>query len=365
MSEFGDIFYAYESHVQDACLDAIEKCNMFLLIVGNSYGSLYHNESDAKDIPSSVTLKEFSKALEVDIPKHVFINRLVEHDYRNFRKHFEEKLKEYFDKHDVNDDETQPAISRVRAEIDRNYPFPQSNYRFVFHFLDQIIDLKANNAVFTFEVFGDVKEQLRRQWAGFIYEALSTSRTVSTRVVEEFTSRIDSLERILRQLVTSKKEDSSGQISLNIDVISQSLAPAELEQAQEILEESIREIFYGLDGERGYLTSELKHESVSKWLDSLESLLKNYKWSKTVPFEDVIKELRCKYRFYTSRDRDIPTKHLMRFYGLYRNIPESERESFAKSVLLNLRAFIRPNGEENVRPKRPESFEFEKDDLPF
>lgn len=365
MSEFGDIFYAYESHVQDACLDAIEKCNLFLLIVGNNYGSLYHNEKDTKNVPSSITLKEFSKALEVDIPKHIFINRFVEHDYRNFRRHFEEKLKEYFDEHDVKDDETQLAINRVRAEMDRDYPFPQPNYRFVFHFLDQINDLKVNNAVFTFEVFGDINEQLRRQWAGFMYEALSSSRSVSTRVVEEFTSRIDSLERILRQLVTSKKEDSSGQISLNIDVISQSLVPAELEQAQEILEESIREIFYGFDGERGYFTSDLNHKNVSIWLESLESVLKNYKWSKTVLFEEVVQGLGGQYSFFTKRDRDISTKQLMKLYGLYRNIPKSERESFSKSVLLKLRPLIRLDNKKYERPKPLETFEFEKDDLPF
>ena len=43
MSEFGDIFYEYDQHVQDACLKEIEKCNMFLLVIGNNYGSMYHS----------------------------------------------------------------------------------------------------------------------------------------------------------------------------------------------------------------------------------------------------------------------------------------------------------------------------------
>jgi len=346
MSEFGDIFYGYDSHVQDACVDAIEKCNLFLLIVGNHYGSLYHLEPETRDVPSSVTLKEFSRALEVDVPKHIFINRFVDHDYRNFRRHLEEKLKQHFDQHDVTDKDTPAAVGRVRAEVDRSYPFPQPNYRFIFHFLDRINDLTVNNAVFPFEVFSDITEQLRRQWAGFMHEALTSSRTVSARVVEEFTSRLDSLERILRQMVTSKKDETGGQISLNIDAISQSLAPAELEQAQEILEETVNAIIHGYNGERGFITTELTYEDVAAWLEWLGTLLKNYKWSKTVVFEEVVKGLKCGYRWYTKRDRDIPTEQLMRLYGLYRNVPEDEREPFAKSVLLKLRSVVRPEKDE-------------------
>ena len=38
MSEYGDIFYDYKKHVQDACKDEIEKSQLFILIIGNNYG---------------------------------------------------------------------------------------------------------------------------------------------------------------------------------------------------------------------------------------------------------------------------------------------------------------------------------------
>ncbi len=31
MSEYGDIFYQYDSNVQDACIAEIEKCHLFVL----------------------------------------------------------------------------------------------------------------------------------------------------------------------------------------------------------------------------------------------------------------------------------------------------------------------------------------------
>ena len=39
MSEYGDIFYDYKKHTQDACKDEIEKSQLFILIIGNNYGS--------------------------------------------------------------------------------------------------------------------------------------------------------------------------------------------------------------------------------------------------------------------------------------------------------------------------------------
>src|SRR5688572_3927440 len=93
MSEFGDIFYNFDKHVQDACKDEIEKSHLFILIIGNSYGSLYYEIMEA-EIPDSVTLQEFRKALDTNKPKHIFINQYVNHDYQNFRRTFEKKLSE-------------------------------------------------------------------------------------------------------------------------------------------------------------------------------------------------------------------------------------------------------------------------------
>ncbi|QES88079.1 DUF4062 domain-containing protein [Rhizosphaericola mali] len=32
MSEFDDIFYSYEAHVQDSCIEEINKCHLFILV---------------------------------------------------------------------------------------------------------------------------------------------------------------------------------------------------------------------------------------------------------------------------------------------------------------------------------------------
>jgi hypothetical protein len=357
MSEFGDIFYVYDQHIQDACIAAIEKCNIFLLIVGNQYGSIYHQQTEVSEAPSSVTLEEFKKALSVDIPKHIFVNRFLYHDYKNFRSYFDDQLKQHFDAKEVSDEEIPKNIRFVRQTVDKGYPFPQTPYRYIFHFLDLIADQKVNNAILTFETFGEITDQLRRQWAGFMYDALTTSRSVSTRVVQEFTSRLDSRENILRQMVASKGPDKSGQISLNIEAISKSLAPNELKQAQDMLQQALECIMSGkLEMERGFLTQTVDVDSVLKWLESLGYLLKNYKWANSIAFTEVLSGFKIPIKYYPNRDQEIPTEQIMRLYGLYRNLPEQEQESFARTVLLKLRPIIRPKSNQDFP---------DEDDLPF
>ena len=86
MSEYGDIFYDFDEHVQDACRQEIARSHLFVLIVGNNYGSIYHGHEETEAIPDSVTLREFRKALDVGIPKFVFVNQWVLYDYQNYRR---------------------------------------------------------------------------------------------------------------------------------------------------------------------------------------------------------------------------------------------------------------------------------------
>jgi hypothetical protein len=109
MSEFNDVFYDFNTHVQDACKHEIERCNLFILIVGNKYGSLYHKETISKSYPDSITLQEFKKALEIQVPKHIFIDTFVKHDYDNYVRALEQNYTDYFEKNDVKENEIETA----------------------------------------------------------------------------------------------------------------------------------------------------------------------------------------------------------------------------------------------------------------
>ena len=132
LSEYGDIFFEYGTHPQDACFAEVAKCHMFLLIIGNTYGSFYHNSDTVK--PASVTMKEFEEALDKKIPKHVFINRFVEYDYQNYSRAWANKLKLNKGKGILSDDPNE--VDKLKEEFDSLYPFPHESYRHLFRFIN-------------------------------------------------------------------------------------------------------------------------------------------------------------------------------------------------------------------------------------
>lgn len=166
MSEFDDIFYGYDKHVQDSCLEEISKCQLFVLVIGNNYGSFYHQEKMEIKIPDSVTLREFRKSIETKIPKHIFINKYVDYDYKNYKRALERKILEHFQKNDVPDDKTDEIKAEIKKDFDNTFIFPFESYKYVFYFLEIVYDQKENNAINSFETFLDIKDSLRKQWAG-------------------------------------------------------------------------------------------------------------------------------------------------------------------------------------------------------
>jgi len=217
MSEFGDIFYDLDQHAQDACKEEIGKSNMFVLIVGNNYGSLYHRHSDGTTLPDSVTLQEFRKAIEIGIPKYIFINRFVQHDFENYRRASAKHVQKYFAANKVQDDQIQSVKGNLKQEFDSTYPFPQDAYRYIFYFLEIIHGLDLNNAVFPFESFEDVRDTLRKQWAGFVHDALTKERTVAMEQVEALALKLDKIEYQMR-LIADIKGTTPGDNKVTIDI---------------------------------------------------------------------------------------------------------------------------------------------------
>jgi hydroxymethylpyrimidine pyrophosphatase-like HAD family hydrolase len=76
---------------------------MFILLIGNNYGSLYYRNKSNDQKQNSVTMQEFKRSLETKLAKHIFINYLVKNDYENYRRHLEEKYKKFFSENQVDD----------------------------------------------------------------------------------------------------------------------------------------------------------------------------------------------------------------------------------------------------------------------
>jgi hypothetical protein len=347
-SEFGDIFYDLGKHVQDACKDEITKSNIFVLIVGNNYGSLYHRPGDKSAIPDSVTLQEFRKALEVGIPKYIFLNRFVQHDFENYRRVLSKQLIKHFSEKNIEPSDVEKTTTLIKERFDSTYPFPQDAYRYVFYFLDIIYSLDINNAVFPFESFEDIRETLKKQWAGFFYDALTKQRTIAIEKVELLGKRLDKIEQHLRLLAeSSSSSQDKNKLTIDIKSLASDINLTDLEQIQDKINSVISEIINGYDDFGNYtprftLKKEVTSHTASLWLSHLNELIQNYKWSKFIPIKEILSGFQ--FSWWTAH-ADVPYKVLFELCSIFNSLSESDQEPFLNTVTLRLNEFYSPDQE--------------------
>jgi hypothetical protein len=363
MSEFGDIFYDYQKHTQDACKDEIEKSQLFLLIIGNNYGSIYYKQKEIAKNPDSVTLQEYKKAIEVDIYKHIFINKFVDYDYKNYQKALNKFISNNIEKQELDESKIDDTILTLKNEFKSKYPFPQDSYKFIFNFLDVIYSLKTNNAIITYESFEDIKESLRKQWAGFMYDAITKSKTVSVNLVEKIGEKIERVENQIKLLAEGQINHENGNPKLTLDIsrLTNELNLEEFSKIKEEIHSKIYELL--LVGSSSYEThprikirTNVTVENINQWFSSLETIVKKYKWAKTISTTVVFSELGVQYSYYKNF-QDIPFELILSFYSLYLNAKNSLVEEDFNGLL----TLVCDKFNEYYEPEPKKS----GDDLPF
>lgn len=335
MSEFGDIFFDYSLHVQDACLKEIEKCQMFILIIGNNYGSIYYkNKSTEKDAPS-VTLNEFKKALSNNVAKHIFINKLVKYDYDNYKRFLDKRYAEYFSRKIIEDIEIEKVKDEIRTKFDSEYFFVHDSYKHIFKFLDAVHNINSNNAILTYDTSEEIQDQLKKQWAGFMYEKLEAIKNQDdlskSNYMASITKKIDKISDTIDKIVDNEAIKTSIDIK---DIINKNPID-KLEEVQLLFDRTLGNIMYNEecraeDNRRGYIFSQVNKASIKKWLESLEYTLNSNKWSLTIDFEIVFSTFEEFKQF--DNDKKIPYKDVFEFYQLYKSIDEDEKDVFIDNV---------------------------------
>jgi len=345
MSEFGDIFYDLSKHVQDACKDEISKSNLFILIIGNNYGSLYYKHNEEENLPDSITLQEFRKALEVGVPKYIFINKFVQYDYENYKRALSTYFTKYFSKHSVPDAEINSVKNKLKETFDSSYPFPQDAYKYVFYFLDILYSLDINNALYSFESFEDIRDTLRKQWAGFVYDALTKERTVSVEKIEDLKKRLEKIESLLKTLTESSKATKDNKITIDLEKIISEIDIDELEKIQEKIDNLLSEILtYYNNKPRLKIKKEFDDKLAENWLSHLSKVVHNFKWSKFVPITEIVKGVPFSYW----KDRsDVPYKALLELLSIVRSLSDEDRKVFLKTVVKKFNDIYEPEPEDD------------------
>ncbi|HEY3401363.1 MAG TPA: DUF4062 domain-containing protein [Geothrix sp.] len=352
MSEFGDIFYNLNSHVQDACKEEVSKCNLFILIVGNNYGSIYHSHKDRDDLPDSVTLQEFRKALEVGIPKYIFINKFVQHDFENYRRALSKHTSKQFASNKIEDEDAESVRKSIKSKYDEIYPFPNESYKYVFYFLDILYNIDINNAIYSFESFDEVKETLRKQWAGFFHDALTKNKTVSLEKVEAIEQKLNKIEQQLRLLVDSKTTSSGSQnISIDVTKLVNELNVEDLDNIQSQIKLSLDDILTNGLHPRLKINKRFSPSIAKEWLDGLGGIVANYKWSQTVSINEIVNHVDF---VYWKNRQEVPYRSLFDLYSIYSKFSPEDQDALAITVSTRFNEYY----EEKKAPEKDEDIPF-------
>src|ERR1700683_3343778 len=85
LSEKGDIAYTSDRPLDESCYREVENADIFTLILGGRYGSEVSSGSkkpkDFFDRYESITKKEYSSAIDKDIPVYILIEKAVYAEY--------------------------------------------------------------------------------------------------------------------------------------------------------------------------------------------------------------------------------------------------------------------------------------------
>jgi hypothetical protein len=136
LSEEFKVFYDHGKSAQQACLDEIKKCDIYILIIGGRYGSIFPNET------LSITHKEFREACEVGLPMFSFIDTYVNNDYTFYCG---------------NKDKTGYSYKHV---LDAE----------VFQLISEVTSRPVNNTLIRFDQIAEITDFLREQFARMFKE---------------------------------------------------------------------------------------------------------------------------------------------------------------------------------------------------
>jgi hypothetical protein len=216
--------------------------------------------------------------------------------------------------------------------------------------------LTVNNAIFTFESFEDIRDMLRKQWAGLIHLALTQDQSVSTEEVRKLAGKLDRIESQLKLLANTKSmEGDTGKVTFDITKLAGDVNLESLQDVQVRIRDLLNDICYLFAGRpRVRFKERVKSTEVVDWLKELGPFLTRFKWSTDVPAEELLQ--RWSLVYWKDR-RDIPFRTVFDLNSIANSLSDDDQLSLAHSIAQKLN--------ELYEPPKPAPSPPADDDIPF
>lgn len=194
LSDRGYIFYHPDLHTHESCVNEIDNCQLFILIIGGRFGGNY-----ISDKTKSIVNAEYEAARFRKIPVFTFIKREVFEDHRVYQK------------------------NKKDEELVKKIVFPsienQTHSVNIFEFINQVRLAEVNNGFFSFEFAKDIKHYLGKQWAGMMFDFLNNkTKNESEKIVKNTLDNLTLLNKKTEELlegIVRKINPESGNDEIN------------------------------------------------------------------------------------------------------------------------------------------------------
>lgn len=176
LSENGDIGYSSGIKELDlSCYEAIQSCDMVILIVGNRYGSPASDQDDKEfEEYISVTRKEFKTAIKNNMPIFCFVDSAVLNEFSLY----------------------QSNVENIKIDV-REINFTSVDNINIFKFIQEIYSLK-NISVMPFSHSDEIEEFLSKQFSDMIKQHLEYLKIEKQN--EEIKMAMNGMESILKRM---------------------------------------------------------------------------------------------------------------------------------------------------------------------
>jgi hypothetical protein len=194
LSERGDVFYHPDLHTHESCINEIENCQLFILIIGGRFGGGYKFDST-----KSITNAEYEAARIKKIPVFTFIKQDLYEDHRLYEKN----------KHNL------ALVEQIEFPSIDNQKYAIN----IFEFINAVRSSEVNNGFFSFEYVKDIKHYLGKQWAGMMFDFLNQrSKTDIQKAVNNTLDNLTLINKKTEELIEEiirKLNPQAGQQQIN------------------------------------------------------------------------------------------------------------------------------------------------------
>lgn len=177
LSERGDVFYHPDLHTHESCVNEIENCHLFILVIGGRFGGSYKY-----DKTKSITNAEYEAAKFKKIPVFTFVKKDLLDDHRLYQKNKHNKK----------------VIDQIEFPSIENQDYAVN----IFEFINQVRLADVNNGIFPFEFVKDIKQYLGKQWAGMMFNFLNErSKNYDQKVVSNTLDNLTLISKKAEELI--------------------------------------------------------------------------------------------------------------------------------------------------------------------